>query len=100
MTTVLDRLEELRAGRKVDARCPNCTSEQQWWLPENSEALGIQLGNYGLGIKCYRMACGFVLNLNPGPPTILCAVCGEALHRSGDNDTAFLCQGCGRRVTA
>lgn len=68
MSTVLDRLEELRKGRRVRA-------------------------------TCYEH-CDFALNLNTGPPVILCAVCGEVLHRSVRDDTVFTCQSCGRRVTA
>ncbi len=86
MSTVLDRLEELRAGQQVHANCPMCGQFQQW---HNARPHWH---------RCVAPSC--VFNLDDAPPVILCAVCGEVLHRSVHDDNAFTCQGCGRRVTA
>lgn len=101
VSTVLDSLDELRAGEKVEACCPLCEAGQTWWVPGYRLRLNRMGANRdNLGLECYRPGCGFVVNLNPGPPVILCAVCGQPLHRSVHDDTVFTCQGCGRRVTA
>lgn len=89
MNTILDRLEELRAGKAVVGGCPRCKLQQVWGDPARD-----------LGNSCSSSMCGVLLDLDAKPPVILCAVCGEALHRSASGDTAFTCQGCGRRVTA
>lgn len=90
MSTILDHVDELRAGHKVDAECPSCGLLQCWW----DDLQGRTCASDRSG------QCGHILNLNAGPPTILCAVCGQPLLRSENNDKAFLCQGCGRTVWA
>ena len=101
MSSVLDRLEELRAGEKVEAWCPRCKAGQTWWEPGYPDRINrMAKDRDNKGLTCYRKGCDFIINLNPGPPVILCSVCGEALHRSVHDDTVFTCRGCGRRVTA
>lgn len=99
MSTILDYLAALKHGERVWADCPECGEELPWWIPGNQKLIE-EDPEYRdeWGLQCDSGNCGYEVSL--GPPTILCAVCGEALHRSGDNATAFTCQGCGRRVTA
>lgn len=99
MSMVLDYLEELKAGNRVWGACPECVENNYWWIPGNP-ALIEEGGDWDddAGLRCGYKACNHELSL--GPPTILCAVCGEPLRQSTSVNRTFLCQGCGRRVTA
>lgn len=85
MSCVLDRLDELRAEASITAECPRCGHVGEWWISE-----------YSLGFTCDGYRCDFVLEFNPKPPTILCAVCGHELQRL--EDIAFHCPACNRVV--
>lgn len=91
MSSILAHVDELRAGHKVDAECPSCGLLQCWW----DDLQGRTCASDRSG------QCGHILNLNAGPPTILCSRCGEPLDRMIGLDPPsrfFRCEPCGRDV--
>lgn len=91
-------LEHVQSGGYVVAPCPNCGGTQDWWIPGHRRR-GTDEGLDETGLACGSDGCGFALNLNQGPPDIMCAVCGDVLKQTSDDDIKFQCQGCGRTVT-
>lgn len=88
MSTVLDRLEELRAGVALDADCPRCNVVTRWWM--------ISVPRDEDGLAC--PACDFVLDLlapPPAPPIIMCSQCGGDLALAG---AGYWCEPCDRTV--
>jgi hypothetical protein len=77
----------LKEKARVEARCPWCGQNQDWWMSRAA------VGNKR-GLFCFDVECGFRLDLPPGPPAILCSHCGEPLQR---DDGCYRCK-CGREV--
>lgn len=99
MSELASRLKELPPkGVLSPWPCPECGGIQAWWLPRS----GYIKGNSEYdkkGLSCAIRSCGFTVELYEEPPDIMCAVCGDVLHMSSDNDIVFSCQGCDRTVT-
>ena len=89
MSGLLERIDELWTGKRVVADCPRCGRGMDWWISDRGD----------WGITCDDRDCDFAINLDAHPPSILCSVCGDILQKSGNGDTVFRCQGCGRTVT-
>jgi hypothetical protein len=100
VSLILDHMDKLRAGERVDAVCPWCTKLQRWWVPGNPEITAKEslVLDDNRGLACRVRGCGYtvVTKLNPTPPDILCAGCGETLQRI--EDVAFHCPACNRMV--
>jgi hypothetical protein len=96
VSTVLDRLGELKAGERVWADCPKCGTSLPWWIPGNPMLIEAD-SDYrdDLGLQCDRDDCGYTVSL--GPPTILCSVCGGPLEL---REAGYSCEPCGRTVGA
>lgn len=77
-----DRLDALRAGYVIGDLCPSC-GRKQWW--DCSRGWD----------KCWDSDCGFVVELYPQIPKILCSRCGGNLKPSKD---CHRCEPCSREV--
>lgn len=96
MSTILDRLDELRAGKRVQADCPSCGFQYMWWIP-GDPGLMAEGGDWidEAGLKCGYRGCAYEVTFYTGPPDILCSSCGQALKRAGNG---FRCAPCRREV--
>lgn len=74
--TAMDLWKLVRDGNVVEAYCPWCERDQSWWIP--NEYRGGD--NITSGLRCFDVACGFRVDLPPGPPAILCSQCGGNLQ--------------------
>lgn len=83
MSGLQDRINEIANGLIAWEPCPRCGAQQNWTAAWT---------------RCTSPGCGFLLDIEEGPPDILCSSCGDVLRQTISSDIKFQCQGCGRTV--
>ena len=97
MSTILDHLDNLKAGDRVWAECPECSNELPWWIPGNQVLVDADPDYHDdLGLQCDNNNCDFEIMF--GPPAILCSQCGNPLKRIDAivDEPCFYCHLCER----